>query len=83
MYFIQELQSQLPRACDLLGMAGNNLVTAAHRVEAEKFSPESRRHLVRMAKDVLEGTLKVPLCYNVINVSVSKTKSPAGGLGSI
>lgn len=49
----------MPKACEILTVSGKNLVVAAQRVAVEKFSSESRRYLVRAAKDVLEGTLKV------------------------
>ncbi len=57
--FFQDLQKQMPKACEILTVSGKNLVVAAQRVAVEKFSSESRRYLVRAAKDVLEGTLKV------------------------
>ena len=49
----------MPPACEMLGVSGKEMVTATQRVHLENFSPESRRHLIRTAKDVLEGTLKV------------------------
>ena len=52
----------MPSACELLTVAGSNFVTASQRVDAENFSHGARRHLIRSAKDVLEGTLKVTFC---------------------
>ena len=49
----------MPKATEALSVAGCNLVTASQRLLVENYSSEARRHLVRTAKDVLEGTLKV------------------------
>ncbi|XP_064630098.1 uncharacterized protein LOC135488988 isoform X2 [Lineus longissimus] len=57
----QELHNQMPSACDLLLLAGNNFVVTTRRLELEPRSKEAWRHLVRTAKDVLEGTMKVLL----------------------
>ena len=55
----------MPAACDMLSVAGQNFLTASQRVGVENYGRESRRHLIRTAKDILEGTLKVVTrhCY--------------------
>lgn len=69
----------MPKACELLSIAGQGLVTASQRVHMENFSTQGRRHLIRTAKDVLEGTLKVNraaekdlFCVNINYCSLQK-----------
>ena len=50
-------------ASELLDVAADNLVTATHRVYIDNMSCESRKHLIRAAKDLFEGTLKVSTDY--------------------
>ncbi|ELU13813.1 hypothetical protein CAPTEDRAFT_195498 [Capitella teleta] len=57
----EELKSQMPKASEGLEVSGCELVISARRILVEKFRPESRRHFIRIAKDVLERTLKVLL----------------------
>ncbi|XP_013384611.1 catenin alpha-1 isoform X2 [Lingula anatina] len=57
----KELRRQMPSACELITMAGQNLVLVSQRVELEPDRAEIRRSLIRTAKDVLEGTMKVLL----------------------
>ena len=54
----QELRDQMPGACDILIVAAQNLVTAQQGLKVENFRPEARKHLIRTAKDILEGTIK-------------------------
>lgn len=49
----------MPKAAEALEVSGSDLEVAGQRVMMESFSSESRRHFVRIAKDVLERTLKV------------------------
>ncbi|KAK2171973.1 hypothetical protein NP493_1009g01008 [Ridgeia piscesae] len=51
----------MTRASELLDVSADSLVTATHRVYVDNMSHQSRRHLIRAAKDLLEGTLKVLL----------------------
>ena len=49
----------MPGACELLTVAGQEVLTAAQRISVEGFTLPARKHLIRAARDVLEGTLKV------------------------
>ena len=49
----------MPEACELLRVAGHNLVTATQRVHLNDFDRPSREHLVIIARSLLEATLKV------------------------
>lgn len=56
----------MPIACDGLSVAAQNFVTAQQRLAVENYCHEARRHFVRTAKDILEGTIKVGpeiLCF--------------------
>ena len=56
------MQRDMTRASELLDMSADSLVTATQRVYVDNMNCHSRRHLIRAAKDLLEGTLKVRIC---------------------
>ena len=60
----------MPGACELLTVAGQSILTAAHRVSIEGLTEAARKNLIRSAKDVLEGTLKVKIHLDSIFNSV-------------
>ena len=49
----------MPGARELLSVAGQGIVTASQRIHIEGLTAPARKNLIRTAKDVLEGTLKV------------------------
>ena len=49
----------MPGACELLSVAGQGIVAASQRIHIEGLTAPARKNLIRTAKDVLEGTLKV------------------------
>ncbi|XP_074663184.1 uncharacterized protein LOC141915516 [Tubulanus polymorphus] len=60
-YGDEEYIQSMPSACDLLALAAGSFLVAAQRLEMEPQSKEAWHHIVRTAKDVLEGTMKVLL----------------------
>ena len=57
----------MPGACEMLTAAGENFVFATQNAQVNNFNQKARKHLIRAAKDVLEGTLKVNRLRNQLN----------------
>ncbi|XP_077992184.1 catenin alpha-like [Glandiceps talaboti] len=57
----EELKREIPKACESIGLAGKGMLLATQRLHMEGQSMEARNEMVKTARNVLQGTMKVLL----------------------
>ncbi|XP_071947505.1 catenin alpha-2-like [Antedon mediterranea] len=57
----EELRKSMPKACEMIDTAGNSMMLASQILQTQPENSGARENLVKAARDVLEGTMKVML----------------------
>ncbi|XP_070540271.1 uncharacterized protein [Ptychodera flava] len=57
----EELKKEIPLSCETVSLAGKDILLATQRLQVDSQSKEARNSLVKAARNVLEGTMKVLL----------------------